>query len=300
MVDGIHRNCTTKDEKMKIGFVGGGKVGVSLGKMFTEHGAQVTGVMCQHKENAEEAAAFLGCQAFTSVEEVISSSDIIFFTVPDGKIKEVYESVSKNLLKGKVLCHASGSLSASECFYDALEYGAKRGSVHPLYPVSTKYDSYQGLVDAFFVVEGDEEAVLLLKPMLQNMGLKVSEIKPEDKVKYHAGCAIASNLVCGILEESITLLTESGFSRENALEALTPLVRSNIERILSVGPKEALTGPMERGDEETIKKHMKCFSSEEERTLYKAVSKILLKMAKERHSDRDYTKMETILESKED
>ncbi len=67
------------------------------------------------------------------------------------------------------------------------------------------------------------------------------------------GLRHGSNLVCALVQQSIDELTRCGFSQEDALRALTPLIRSNTARLLAVGPTEALTGPVERNDCETVK-----------------------------------------------
>ncbi len=280
---------------MKIGFIGSGKVGCSLGKLYSVRGIHVTGYYNQHIESAKEAAAFVGCAVFATVDEVVKNSDTVLITVPDGKIGEVCEQINPKLFQGKVIGHCSGSLSASECLSVVSSHGGQIISMHPLYPVSTKFDSYEGLSDAFFVLEGSPEACVCYTRILSDIGLKVGTIQKEDKVKYHAACAVASNLVCGVVEESLRLLLEAGFSREDGLKAITPLLKSNMDRILAVGPVEALTGPMERGDKETIEKHIQCLATSEEQVLYKAISRILLQMAKERHPDRTYDEIERIL-----
>lgn len=281
---------------MKIGFVGSGKVGCSLGKLFKEKGANVTGYYSQHVESAKEAAAFVGCAYYETLEDVFAAADCVFLTVPDGKIQAVYEDIPKTSLAGKILCHCSGSLAASECFCDAENYGASRISIHPLFPVSSRFLAYEGLVDAFFVLEGDESALETWEPILQSMLLRTRRIETSEKVRYHAACAIASNLVCGILEESIRLMEKAGFTGEEALTALGPLVKANLQKVLEVGPKEALTGPMERGDIATIQKHLDCLPLEKEKRLYASVSDILLELSMERHPERSYEEIQELLQ----
>ncbi|MCR4639515.1 MAG: DUF2520 domain-containing protein [Ruminococcus sp.] len=278
---------------MKIGFIGAGKVGFSLGKYFAENGLEISGYYSRSESSAREAANFTDSKLFQSVEELISASDAVFLTVTDGAIKETYLSLPKALLLGKQLCHCSGAMSAEEAFPDIAEYGAKGTSIHPLFPVNSKKDSYKELKNSFFCIEGDcaEE----WNDIFSSFGNTTRIIDSNIKKRYHAACCIASNLVCGLVEESAELLEQCGFTADEALSALEPLAMSNIRRIFAVGPTDALTGPVERNDVSTVKKHISCISGENNSEIYRAVTKKLTEMAQKRHPESDYTEMKSIL-----
>ena len=127
-------------------------------------------------------------------------------------------------------------------------------------------------------------------------GCTVQTISAEGKPLYHAACATASNLVCALVQQSIDQLTRCGFDEQSALRALTPLIRSNTARLLEVGPCEALTGPVERNDCETVKKHLACIPEGRERALYTAATRNLIELAVRRHPDEDYGAMRELTE----
>lgn len=87
---------------MQISFIGAGKVGVSLGKYFISKGRKVGGYYSLSPKSAAWAANFTNTKQYQSIEEIISSSDMIFFTVPDDKIGEVWE-VAKPYAHGKII-----------------------------------------------------------------------------------------------------------------------------------------------------------------------------------------------------
>lgn len=280
---------------MKIGFVGAGKVGFTLGKMFVEGSIPVTGYYSRNRESAQNAANFTGTKQYDNIADLVKDSDAIMLTVPDGQIMPVYETMRTLDLKEKQICHCSGAMSATEAFYDVTEQGAYGYSIHPLFPISSKYDTYRELKDVFFCLEGEGPHIATWEKYLKQLGNKTRRIQAKDKVKYHAACAIASNLVCGLLQESVNLLAECGFEGDEPLFALAPLAKSNLEHVLSVGAKCALTGPMERCDTETIAKHVTCLQTEEERKLYCAVSQLVMGMAKEKHPENNYQQIEELL-----
>ena len=338
---------------MKAGFIGAGKVGFSLGKYFSEHGIQVTGYYSRHAESAKQAAEFTNSKCYEDMKLLVSCSDVIFLTVPDGAIKSTYELLKTYDITNKQICHCSGALSAKEVFADVKEKGAIGYSIHPLFPVSDKLTSYKEMPGAFFCLEGDGEQldrkIILTKTDFDNSIVKeqiscktdsnlngsmklmeqseirfgkdmnsddkarelsiksfwtdffqrnaagVKVIDGASKAKYHAACAIASNLYCALMQESLELLSECGFQEQEALKALTPLVESNLKHILQDGPVKALTGPVERGDADTVQKHMCHITEEANRRQYMAVSSKLLEVAKKKNPDRDYSEVEYIL-----
>lgn len=280
---------------MQIGFIGAGKVGFSLGRYFAENGLELSGYYSRDIQSRTEAAKFTGSRVFDSASELLSSSDTVFITVPDSAIREVYESIRESGIAGKQICHCSGAMSAQEAFPDISAYGAVGCSVHPLFPVSSKYDSFRELKNAFFCIEGSESHVIQWRRAFEEMGNPVRVISGDHKHEYHAACAVASNLVCALAAESVELLSRCGFSETEALSALQPLVMSNIRHIFRAGPAAALTGPIERNDVQTVKKHIDCIDKEPDRAMYKAASRKLVEIAQKKHPDSDYTAMEKLL-----
>lgn len=281
---------------MNIGFIGAGKVGFTLGKYFAENGMKLSGYCSSSEESAREAADFTGSVYYKNSDELIEASDVIFLTVPDGAIKDVYLSLPHDKLKGKHLCHCSGALSSKDAFPGINEYGAEGTSIHPLFPVSSKYDSYKVICSAFFCIEGDRSEEW--SRIFSDMGNPVRIIESEIKIKYHAACVAASNLVCGLMAESTELLNGCGFSEKEALEALKPLALSNLNRIFDTDPVTALTGPVERNDVSTVKKHLDALGGGTDTEIYKALSLKLTDMAEKRHADADYSEMRVVLSNK--
>jgi predicted short-subunit dehydrogenase-like oxidoreductase (DUF2520 family) len=274
---------------MKIGLIGASEVGCTLGKYFAERGIEVTGYYSRTFASAQEAAAFTGTKAYEDPAALIEESDALFLTVPDRMITTVYEGLRQYGLAGKMLCHCSGAMTAREAFPAIEQTGASGYSIHPLFPVSSKDESYLELEGAFFCVEGDDAHLSQWKTFLESLHLRVQIIPGDAKVRYHAACAIASNLYCALVQTSVELLEECGFTHALALEALAPLVRSNLQRILQVGPQDALTGPVERNDAGTVKKHLACIPEGTEQALYRAASAKLVEMASRRHPEEDYS-----------
>lgn len=280
---------------MNIGFIGAGKVGFSLGMFFARGGISVTGYYSRRPGSAQEAAQMTGTKQYESLEALVRASDALLITVPDGAISSVFQQLREFDLTGKQICHCSGTMTAREAFPGVEDTGAYYYSIHPLFPISDKYAAWRELPGAFFCLEGCGPHLPWWEDTLTGLGASVRIIPSQGKAAYHAACAVASNLVCALAKESVDLLAGCGFSQEEALTALAPLMRANLEHLIGKGPCQALTGPVERGDTATVAKHLACLPGEDARQLYRAASRELTRLAEEKHPDVDYRPMKDLL-----
>ena len=272
-------------------------MGTTLGRYFAEHSVEVAGYYSRSISSASEAAAFTGSRVFETARDVLAASDVLFLTVPDGAIRTVYDALPKELLRGKILCHASGALTAKEAFPDIEKYGGSGCSVHPLFAVSDKNASRE-LVAAFFAVEGTPACLPRMTAWLRSIGLHAQRIDGSRKRLYHAAAVVASNHVVALFAEAMDMLEACGFDETAARAALAPLFLGNARHVAEAGPEKALTGPVERGDAATVEKHLAAFAEigdEDDRALYRLLTIRLLLFAKEKHSERDFAAIEELV-----
>lgn len=289
---------------MKFGFIGAGKVGFSMGKYLADNNQRLSGYYSEFKEDAIAAAEFTGSHAYTDMNQLVEDSDVLFLTVSDGQIENVWNQLKDShfsnhkeglnpFLRGKIVCHCSGALS-SEVFSDIADTESYAYSIHPLFAVSDKYKSYKELSNSYFTIEGSPEKIGEIKSLFEDFGNNVCVISKNDKIKYHGAAAIASNLVAGLIGMSERLLEECGFDKKSAHMALAPIIKGNINHIIDDGVVGALTGPIERNDVNTVRKHLIVFD-DNDREAYLSVSKHILNIAKIKNKDRDYSEMEAVL-----
>lgn len=279
---------------MHTGIIGAGKVGCSLGKYFVLHGLSLSGFFDADIHAAQTAADFAGADFEEKLEDLVRKSDALFLTVPDGRITIVWDQVKELPIEGKFICHCSGALSAKDAFPGIADRGAFGYSIHPLFAVSDRFHSYKELSDAYFTIEGDRRHLEDVKDFFASFGNPVRLIGAEDKVKYHCAAAICSNQVIALIEESLMLLGECGFDEDSALAALRPLIAGNVNKVLENGCVNSLTGPVERGDAQTVRKHLSCLS-DSDRKLYALLSGKLLTVAARKNPGRDYGELKALL-----
>lgn len=258
---------------MNIGFIGAGRVGCSLGAYLLNNGFLVSGYFSRSYESACIAAELTKTKPYDNLLELVNDCELIFVTVNDGAIEDVCKDLRTFNLMDKTLCHCSGALSSA--VFGDIEGVGGIGSLHPLMAVSSKE---QALCHAFFTIEGNDIGINVLRDILTKCGNPYQTIDSGNKTKYHLAAATASNLVVGLLDMSIGILTDCGFTEESARIALKPLVEGNAIAVMDKGARAALTGPVSRGDYDTVKKHLDNLEGED-REIYRLLSKRLMKLS---------------------
>ncbi len=271
---------------MRVGFLGAGKVGCSLGRYFSQ-AHELVGYTSKSQSSAEEAAALTGSDAFSCAAELAANCDALFITTPDGQIQSAWGSLRNAVeargetLAGKMVCHCSGAMP-STALTGAEELGASAYSVHPLFAISSKTVPTDELSHAFFAIEGTDDRIDTVTGMIAELGNPYQVIATEEKPRYHAAAVLASNQVVALYRLACNELCRCGFGAEAAEKALAPLFLGNAEHIAHDGAVAALTGPAERGDFATIEKHLACLDGQT-REVYKILNDTLLQIADEKH-----------------
>lgn len=278
---------------MKVGFIGAGKVGCSFGKYFKEHKIELTGFYSKSEDSSLAASIFTNSKQYLDIKDLIDESDTIFITTPDDQIRGVWEEIKKYKIKNKIICHCSGAIS-SDIFSNIQEYGAYGYSIHPMFSISDKYNSYKNLRKSFVTIEGDDKYSTQLCHFFKRLGNDTLIVDKQNKSLYHAASVVSSNLILGLINTSVSYLIECGFNEKMAIDALYPLIDFNVRNIKENGIIQSLTGPVERGDISTIEGHCEVLS-DEDRKLYKLLSKNVLEIAMVKNMDRDYSEVEKFL-----
>ncbi len=274
---------------MRIGFLGAGKVGCSLGRYFSQiH--ELVGYTSKSFSSAEEAARLTGSDTFNSAAELFSCCDALFITTPDSKIEAAWASLksavreSGRSLEGKIVCHCSGAMP-STVLTEAAALGVSAYSVHPLFAISSKNVSAVELSKAFFAIEGSTDHINAVTNLVAELGNPYQVINTEEKARYHAAAVLASNQVVALYRLACNELCRCGFDSDSAEKALAPLFLGNAQHIAHDGTVAALTGPAERGDFATIEKHLACLDGQT-REVYGLLNDTLLQIAAEKHSKK--------------
>ncbi len=243
--------------KPSFAIVGCGRVGKALGKHLQAEGYRLAGISTQHMESAGEAARAVGTENFTVYSwEITRNADIVFITTPDGVIADVCAQIAQHngFKNGAVVLHCSGA-HPSTILSSAQGSGATVGSMHPLQSFSAEAagNTFKGIVIS---VEGDPKAVSTAHQIASDLGADCLTIKTDNKVLYHAAAVVACNYLVTLQDAAFKLMEEAGISKKDVFSVLYPLISGTLSNIEKVGTVKALTGPIARGDTETITRHI--------------------------------------------
>ena len=283
----------------RIGFIGAGKAGFSLGRHVSERGGgeyEVAGYFSRDPEAVRAAASFAGGRAFENAEGLAAECDLLLLTVPDGQISDVWRQLrtanlhhSDSLLVG----HCSGSQGSD--VFGSIADNSVFGSIHPLVALHDRETAYKRLVGAYFTIEGGASFTSFASDLLTTLGNPFSIIAAEKKTLYHAASVMVSNLVCALTYEGMETLKACGLDEGFAENAWRSLFLGNAENIASLGPVRALTGPVERGDAGTVARHLEALTGDA-REIYLRLSSALINAAQEKNPGRDYSGIRQLLQ----
>lgn len=245
---------------MKVGIIGAGKVGSALCKSLKDAGTEICGLTAATKECAQEAAEKLSASSFDSNQELVPLCDVLFLTVPDRLIGEVAEEFAlafaadgRRSLAGKTFLHCSGSLGLEE-LRPLADLGAEIGSLHPLQSFASSDVSFR---DIYMAVDGSEAAQTMGKEIATSLGAQVFHVPAEERKAYHAAACFASNYVVTAVAIAQELMSKWAPTPEAGLAALMPLFDGTANNLHQTKlAREVLTGPIARGDTNTIKAHL--------------------------------------------
>jgi predicted short-subunit dehydrogenase-like oxidoreductase (DUF2520 family) len=226
-------------KRPSIVLVGAGRLGTALAKRLSEAGYSAKALTRK------------------SLRVMQSGMDVMWFCVPDAEIARVADTFSQFQWKGKYAFHSSGVLS-SDALNSLRSAGASVASVHPL--MTFVQGSVPELTGVPFAIEGDASAVRVARVIVRNVGGQAVAIKKHDKVAYHAFATMICPLLVSLLAAAEKAAALAGMSAPDARRRMLPIIQQTLHNYETLGPAKAFSGPIVRGDVETIGAHMKALA----------------------------------------
>ncbi len=243
-----------------VTIVGAGAVGRSIALALFYSKVKIDGIYSENGISARTLAKKVHCNNFGKLNSEASLSEIVILAVPDSQIKNVAEVLAKNfvLLKNRIVFHTSGALTS-----DAIGVLRKKRAVvasfHPLQTFSRSKEQ-TSLKNIWCAVEGDRKAVAAAREIGKKLQMNIFTVSKNDKSLYHVSAVFASNYLVTLLSVVETISEHIHISKKNIWKIYSPLIFQTIHNAVNSSPASALTGPIVRGDVETIAKHIKALS----------------------------------------
>jgi predicted short-subunit dehydrogenase-like oxidoreductase (DUF2520 family) len=194
----------------------------------------------------------------TTFDRAQFKADVLWLCVPDAAIERVTGRIVKRVgergLKGQIVVHSSGALS-TRVLQAAASAGASVASVHPVMSFATRAPvSLQGVP---FGVEADAARRRILNAIVRQVGGRPFAVEAANKALYHAVGVLSSPLLVSQLAAAHEAAALAGFSPEQAKRLIVPIVRATVDNFFLRGPAKSFSGPIARGDAQTIDLHLR-------------------------------------------
>ena len=175
--------------------------------------------------------------------------------MPDDAIGGVAHALAEAGMRSGAALHTCGARGPDELCALA-GAGVSCGCLHPLQTVASPEEGVRALPGVAFAVDGEGEASRWASEIVQLLGGLPLRIAPSARPLYHAAAVMAGNYVIVLISAAAMLMKEAGVDESAALRALGPLAQTSLENALRLGPAPALTGPVRRGDADTVAAHL--------------------------------------------
>ena len=248
--------------KPKIAIVGPGVVGRAIGRLLRRQRFPIAAVAGTSAEKVRVALDFIGAgRVARRPSTAARSGDVVFLTTPDRAIRPVCEEIAaaKGFKRSAVVFHCSGAHDAS-LLSAARQCKAHVAVLHPLQSFASPEQAVKRMKGAYFTYEGDHAAVPVAADIVRALGGKLVHVPPENRALYHAASCVLSNYLVSIADLGLIMMNLAGLNADEARRAVTPLLRGTVENIGKLGVPAALTGPIARGDVETVERHLRALS----------------------------------------
>jgi predicted short-subunit dehydrogenase-like oxidoreductase (DUF2520 family) len=252
------QDMEAKEQKERFSIIGAGRVGTTLGLLLKKAGYRPVDVVDRTRARADGAAALIGgARPVTGHLPLSDAADFIILSVPDREIMGLAADLAEGPYswEGKIAFHCSGSLP-SAALSPLRGRGALTGCLHPIQTFSDPALTARRLKQAWFGIEGCKAFKTLARRLIRDLEGRALDIPADRKVPYHAAAVMASNFLVALINEAADVMSRVGISREEAARALIPLAAGTLSDIDEHGTVHALTGPIERGDHETVRAHL--------------------------------------------
>jgi predicted short-subunit dehydrogenase-like oxidoreductase (DUF2520 family) len=241
-----------------VSLIGSGNLAQALGPALRDAGYRIEAVVfrsaAQSRKRAVALAKKLGAKA-VPVEEAGHESDIVWLCHTDDALSGAAALLARQPgWKGKIVFHSSGALT-SDVLLPLRRVGAYTASLHPMMTfVPGTQPRFEKIA---FAVEGDPQAIAVARRIVARLGGEIFEIKKKSKVLYHALGSFSSPLLVATLVTAERVGRSAGLSREQIRKVMAPIVRQTLANYLAQGAAAAFSGPIKRGDLETVRRHLR-------------------------------------------
>ncbi len=237
-----------------IGIVGAGAVGTALGLALSRGGWPIHAVASRDPARRERFRSLVEVsRVFADPVPILDEVELIILAVPDDAVAALAGTL--RMYSGQAMIHTSGALGA-EVLRPAMAAGTQIGAFHPLVAFADTERAVAALHGATVAIEGDDQLATMLAEMAERIGATPVRLAPGTKPAYHAAAVLAAGGIIALLDAIAELGRIAGLDEHGSLAIYGPLIEGTLANARSMGIRDALTGPMTRGDVGTVVSHI--------------------------------------------
>ncbi|GAA5316797.1 MAG: Rossmann-like and DUF2520 domain-containing protein [Candidatus Pelagadaptatus aseana] len=273
--------------KPTLNIIGCGKLGRTLAHLWhTSDLVRIGNILNRRIDSAREATDFIGAGTAIETIEQLSAAELWLIATPDGEIASTSKDLANQSLlsEDNIVFHCSGALGS-----DILKNPRQNpvASVHPIHSFADPKKSIGSFAGSYCACEGDPIALQQLKPLFAHLGAHLFDVDGQAKTVYHAASVMACNNLVGLLDASLQCFKQAGVDPQLAKSLLLPIVHQTVDNTLQGSPTQALTGPVSRGDQQTVTHQQQALDHFDSDILdiYNSLGRQVLKVARQQGLD---------------
>jgi len=238
----------------RIGVVGAGRVGAVLATALRAAGHEITAVAGESAASRTRAETLLPGVRVDKPTAVARSCDLLLLTVPDDMLSNVVTMLAASgaIRRGQQVVHTSGKHGLA-VLAPAARRGASVLAMHPAMTFTGTDLDLARLPGCVYGVTSAADTDALALSLVADLGGRMVRVEEDRRTLYHAGLAHGANHLVTLVAQAMDLLRASG--SDDPAGTLRPLLTAALDNALAYGDA-ALTGPIVRGDVETVRAHV--------------------------------------------
>jgi predicted short-subunit dehydrogenase-like oxidoreductase (DUF2520 family) len=245
-----------------VSLIGAGNLAAVLGPALRSAGYRIESVAFRNAASSQQRAMALAKRLVSRavrLKQAEPAADIIWVCHTDDALAETARQLARKPgWRGKIVFHSSGALT-SDVLAPLKRAGAHTASLHPM--MTFVPGTSPRLKGVPFAVEGDRQAVAAAREITRAVGAEIFSIGKDSKVLYHALGSFSSPLLVATLVTAERVGRAAGLSRAQTRRVITPILHQTLRNYLERGAAAAFSGPIKRGDLETIRQHLRALKN---------------------------------------
>lgn len=279
--------------RLTIGVIGAGRVGSTLAIALSHH-HNVTHVHTTSENFKDRLTQEIPGLKFSDIETIVNECQTLLFAVPDDALPGLIQGIASTIgfKPHQFAIHTSGRFGI-DVLLPARSQGAIGFAIHPVMTLTGRSEDQSRLHECPYVITCEREHEPIAATLVITLGGVEFFVKEEDRARYHAALAHASNHLNTIIQESKKELADIGIQQPELL--LEPLVMASVENALLSGV-DLLTGPISRGDSETIRAHIVSLADSPMLETYKSLALATLSKVRGKLEETEIEAIERVLQ----